>query len=116
MVIKACEAIRAASRSGKNLGLDELANEVGLTKSHFHRVFKQVTGITPKAFRLQLNGNDSVTQDDQSTSPQTVWNSESPSTSLSNGGEALRGDVDMSFWILDDMIDKDFIFYEDITI
>jgi AraC family transcriptional regulator of adaptative response/methylated-DNA-[protein]-cysteine methyltransferase len=30
--------------------LEELADTIGLSQSHFHRVFKAVTGLTPKAY------------------------------------------------------------------
>lgn len=40
----ACQAIEHADRL---LSLDELSESAGLSKHHFHRVFKQVTGLTP---------------------------------------------------------------------
>ncbi|EGE86085.1 DNA repair and transcription factor Ada [Blastomyces dermatitidis ATCC 18188] len=52
-------ALRAAS--GANTGeartrptLQDLANEAGLTPSHFHRVFKKVVGITPGRFAREV--------------------------------------------------------------
>ena len=30
--------------------LDELARKAGMSPYHFHRVFKAVTGVTPKAY------------------------------------------------------------------
>lgn len=35
----------------RTLTLDELAREVGVSAYHFHRLFKSVTGITPKAWQ-----------------------------------------------------------------
>ena len=49
-VNKACELIETAERDGTKSDLERLAKEVGLTKSHFHRVFKKVTGVTPRAY------------------------------------------------------------------
>ena len=43
----ACRLIEAAEEEPK---LDELANAVGLSPYHFHRVFKSVLGVTPKAY------------------------------------------------------------------
>jgi AraC family transcriptional regulator of adaptative response/methylated-DNA-[protein]-cysteine methyltransferase len=34
----------------KPLGLESLASSVGLSPSHFHRVFKSLTGVTPKEY------------------------------------------------------------------
>lgn len=52
-------ALRAAN--GTNTGetrtrptLQDLANEAGLTPSHFHRVFKKVVGITPGRFAREV--------------------------------------------------------------
>jgi len=32
--------------------LDELAGAVGMSASHFHRVFKAMTGVTPKGYAM----------------------------------------------------------------
>ena len=51
--------------------LDELAAEVGVSPYHFHRVFKAITGVTPKAYavahrqqrvRANLKRSNSVTE------------------------------------------------------
>lgn len=52
-------------------GLEQLAAQAGLSVYHFHRVFKSVTGLTPKAYaaavrarriRNALNRSDTVTE------------------------------------------------------
>lgn len=43
----ACRLIEAAE---EELKLDELAASVGLSPYHFHRIFKSVLGVTPKAY------------------------------------------------------------------
>ena len=67
IVRRACALIDAAEDVP---GLEALAAEAGLSPFHFHRVFKQVTGITPKAYadarrsarlRAGLAAADSVT-------------------------------------------------------
>ena len=47
LVTRACRVIETADVPPS---LDDLAFEVGLSKHHFHRVFKKVTGLTPKAY------------------------------------------------------------------
>jgi len=47
MVAHACQAIEASASSPS---LDELATAAGTSRSHFQRVFKAVTGVTPKAY------------------------------------------------------------------
>lgn len=47
MVARACRQIEAADDL---LALDALATEAGMSRFHFHRVFKSVTGLTPKAY------------------------------------------------------------------
>ncbi|MFS8137131.1 MAG: bifunctional DNA-binding transcriptional regulator/O6-methylguanine-DNA methyltransferase Ada [Thermomonas sp.] len=68
LVAQACKRIEAADHAPS---LDELARASGLSPHHFHRVFKAVAGVTPKAYadahrasevRAHLaNGNGSVT-------------------------------------------------------
>jgi AraC family transcriptional regulator of adaptative response/methylated-DNA-[protein]-cysteine methyltransferase len=44
------EACRIIEKSETVPALDELARSVGLSPYHFHRVFKETTGLTPKAY------------------------------------------------------------------
>lgn len=50
MVAKACKLIVDAADSGAPLSLDALAEAIGMSPWHFHRVFKSMTGLTPKAY------------------------------------------------------------------
>ena len=68
IVAEACRAIEAAEELPL---LDDLASEAGLSPSHFHRVFKKATGLTPRAYgmaerakrvRAGLAGDGSVTE------------------------------------------------------
>ncbi len=49
-VRRACERIEAAEEPPK---LAELAANAGLSPYHFHRVFKGITGVTPKAYAAE---------------------------------------------------------------
>ncbi len=46
-VLRACQLIE---ESAETPGLDELAGAVGLSPFYFHRLFKEVVGVTPKAY------------------------------------------------------------------
>ncbi|WP_066635502.1 bifunctional transcriptional activator/DNA repair enzyme AdaA [Bordetella sp. H567] len=46
LVEQACRAME----SGEAMDLAALAEQAGMSRFHFHRVFKAVTGITPKAY------------------------------------------------------------------
>jgi AraC family transcriptional regulator, regulatory protein of adaptative response / methylated-DNA-[protein]-cysteine methyltransferase len=68
-VAAACRQIDAASETAPDL--DALAAAAGMSRFHFHRVFKRHTGLTPKAYadgvrarRVQqaLSGDTSVTE------------------------------------------------------
>ncbi|MDB5983938.1 MAG: regulatory protein [Pseudomonas sp.] len=68
LVTRACQIIEQADSLPP---LNELAEQVGLSPFHFHRVFKAATGLTPKAYatahrarkiRKQLEGGGSVTE------------------------------------------------------
>lgn len=47
LVAQACRCIEAAEQPPS---LDDLAKRAGLSPFHFHRVFKALTGLTPKAY------------------------------------------------------------------
>jgi AraC family transcriptional regulator, regulatory protein of adaptative response / methylated-DNA-[protein]-cysteine methyltransferase len=64
-------ACRLIEESDESPSLDMLATAAGLSRYHFHRIFKAVTGITPKAYatahrneraRQQLTNRNSITQ------------------------------------------------------
>ena len=66
-IAAACRLIEQAEEMPS---LDALARRAGMSRFHFHRVFKQVTGVTPKSYaaahrakrvRDELAGGDSVT-------------------------------------------------------
>jgi AraC family transcriptional regulator of adaptative response/methylated-DNA-[protein]-cysteine methyltransferase len=67
-VAKACRLIETADESPN---LDALAEAAGMSRFHFHRVFKAITGVTPKAYaaahraqrvREELSRSDTVTE------------------------------------------------------
>lgn len=67
---KVTEACRFIEDAAEMPTLDEIATHVGISSYHFHRVFKAVTGVTPKAYananrqkrlRDQLKGAGTVT-------------------------------------------------------
>ncbi len=47
---KVTEACRLIEESEDVPSLEELANHVGVSPYHFHRVFKTVTGVTPREY------------------------------------------------------------------
>jgi AraC family transcriptional regulator of adaptative response/methylated-DNA-[protein]-cysteine methyltransferase len=68
MVADACRIIEQADTAPR---LEELAGRMGLSKHHFHRIFKQVTGLTPyqyaraqrsKRVQAGLTRSDTVTE------------------------------------------------------
>ncbi len=68
MVIEICHLIE---NSDQIINLETLANKAGLSVYHFHRVFKAITGLTPKAYsvahqakkvRNELSKNTTVTE------------------------------------------------------
>jgi AraC family transcriptional regulator, regulatory protein of adaptative response / methylated-DNA-[protein]-cysteine methyltransferase len=67
-VAQACRLIETAEEAKK---LDALAEAVGLSPYHFHRIFKQAVGVTPKAYavahrnkrvRARLGTSETVTE------------------------------------------------------
>lgn len=69
--VKVTEACRIIEASPHMPSLEVLAEGVGVSRYHFHRIFKQVTGLTPRQYgaahreqrlRHQLDGGGTVTQ------------------------------------------------------
>ncbi|TKX22527.1 hypothetical protein C1H76_5310 [Elsinoe australis] len=60
-VQQACSTICRFSLGPDNPRLEDLAREVGLTKHHFHRLFKKKTGLTPRQYAEALRASDSET-------------------------------------------------------
>ena len=65
---QACRLIETAEDEPK---LDEIARAAGLSPHHFHRIFKRIAGVTPKAYaaahrrkrlRTELKRSRSVTE------------------------------------------------------
>ena len=52
-IAQACRLIETADEAPK---LDDLAEAVGLSPYHFHRIFKQALGVTPKAYATAHRG------------------------------------------------------------
>jgi len=68
MIAKACRMIESAESEPS---LESLAGAAGMSRFHFHRVFKAATGVTPKAYaaarraerlRSELQRSDTVTE------------------------------------------------------
>jgi AraC family transcriptional regulator of adaptative response/methylated-DNA-[protein]-cysteine methyltransferase len=54
-IAAACRAIEDAADQGEpQPAVDDLAAAAGMTRSHFHRSFKVVTGLTPKAYATEV--------------------------------------------------------------
>ena len=53
-IAQACRLIETADEAPK---LDDLAEAVGLSPYHFHRIFKQALGVTPKAYATAHRAN-----------------------------------------------------------
>lgn len=61
-------ACRALEDSSDVPGLDELAKASGLSRFHFHRIFKEIVGVTPKDYALAHRRKSVRTELQRSTS------------------------------------------------
>ena len=50
-IARACALI---AETGRRPSIDTLAKAAGMSRFHFHRIFKRVTGMTPKAYATRL--------------------------------------------------------------
>lgn len=68
--LKVAQVCKLIENTEEAPSLEQLANHVGMSNFHFHRIFKNVTGLTPKAYaaahrakviRNKLDQSDTVT-------------------------------------------------------
>jgi AraC family transcriptional regulator of adaptative response/methylated-DNA-[protein]-cysteine methyltransferase len=85
VISRACSTMQASAAQGKESTLKDLANEAGLTQSHFHRVFKSVMGVTPKTHAAALLGKNRAIAEVPSSRPGSLTPSLGRSSSASNG-------------------------------
>jgi len=78
-IISACKIIETS----ENLpSLNELADGVGLSSYHFHRLFKKIVGLTPKQYALEKRLSQvRANLQNQTTITETVYNSRFESSS-----------------------------------
>lgn len=76
---KACDLLQAIPPDAPLPGLERLAQEAGLTKHHFHRLFKRETGQTPREYALASRSSKASTS--------SVSDSLSPITPFTNQSE-----------------------------
>lgn len=75
MVERACGTIREGLAARLKPRLQDLASQAGLTTSHFHRVFKKKTGVTPGQYARQIL-QESAHPSPNSITPGTLSDSE----------------------------------------
>lgn len=86
---KACDLLRALPGDAPLPGLERLAKEAGLTKHHFHRLFKRETGQTPREYALACrSGTASESSVGSGLTPVT------PITSSSDDVPQIQGEED----------------------
>lgn len=95
VVYNACEQIREELAAGLKPRLQELAAQAGLTSSHFHRVFKKHTGVTPAKYASGLIESTTRPPPDPST-PDIPFEVETPrDESLVEG---MKGESNLDPW------------------
>lgn len=115
---KACDLLQALPANAPLPGLERLAQVAGLTKHHFHRLFKRETGQTPREYALACRG--------AKASGSSVSDSMSPVTPVTTGsdipvqiGSNKEAEIDWNSLVYeDDLYNFDLIGYtleDDVT-
>ena len=90
LIATACSKIEANAILGKETTLKVLAVAAGLTESHFHRVFKNLVGVTPKTYAKQMTEKDNELASAGSSSESLPPSPNALSTTSSTGlGQGL---------------------------
>ena len=72
VIARACRMIEAAEEVPS---LDELASSVGMSRYHFHRTFKEQTGLTPKGYATahRARTRSRTTRKEFNSDPGNLW-------------------------------------------
>jgi methylphosphotriester-DNA--protein-cysteine methyltransferase len=97
-VKKACAMIQTLPVDAPLPGLDRLAKEAGLTKHHFHRLFKRETGLTPREYAI-ASRRESLSEHTDSLASMTPLTPFTPFTANTNstGTPLIVDDDAMAF-------------------
>ena len=86
---KVCKMLRNIPENAPLPPLDLMAQEAGLTKHHFHRMFKKETGLTPRHFALASRQARPITKPESEHTPSDSTSDGSlPSMAQSSGSES----------------------------
>ena len=80
---KACAMIETLPVDAPLPGLERLAKEAGLTKHHFHRLFKRETGLTPREYAI-ASRSESLSEPTDSSVSMTPLTPFTPFTASTN--------------------------------
>lgn len=100
---KACDMIQSLPADAPLPGLERLAKEAGLTKHHFHRLFKRETGVTPREYAMAARRNSLSDVSGGSSAgmtpltPITPFSSNTTVNTTSNGTPLILDDEWLSF-------------------
>lgn len=73
----ACEYLQSLPSNSPLPSLDDLARKAGLTKHHFHRLFKREVGVTPRKYGLAVRcGEGRTSEGSKASSPNSVVTSQ----------------------------------------
>ena len=105
---KACDMLHTLPVDAPLPGLERLAKEAGLTKHHFHRLFKRETGVTPREYAISTRREYLSERSGESSAgmtPLTPFTPFTPSTNANNNGTPLIFDEEwLSFSNTDPLI------------
>ncbi len=104
---KACAMIITLPVDAPLPGLEQLAKEAGLTKHHFHRLFKRETGLTPREYAIASRRGDSSEHTDSSASVTPLAPLTPFTTSTNSNGTPLIFDDDAMAFANTDLFTPD---------
>ena len=100
---KVCTLLETLPATSPLPGLERLAKEAGLTKHHFHRLFKRETGLTPRQYAIASRRSSSSISESSDSVAMT------PITPFTNNIETpiLASDETFEISYIDHLLDED---------